>query len=118
MDTLQRAKKTKPIGYIVKPFIKDQLLSTIEISLHNYAQGQIPGGLDRAQLNGKIIAPISEREFSVLQHIYTGKTNVQMAELEYVSVNTIKYHIKQLYQKLDVHSRSELLARLRTLSTS
>ena len=115
-DTLERAKKTKPIGFIVKPFIEDQLLSTIEISLHNYAQGQIPGGLDLAQLNSKIISPITEREFAILQHIYSGKTNIQMAGLEYLSINTIKYHIKQLYAKLDVHSRSGLLARLRTLS--
>ncbi len=115
--TLERVKKTKPIGYIVKPFIKEQLLSTIEISLHNYAQSQIPGGLDLDQLNAKIVKPMTKREFSILKHIYHGKTNLQMAQSEYLSVNTIKYHIKQLYVKLDANSRSSLLARVRALST-
>ena len=114
-DTIQRAKKTKPIGYIVKPFIKDQLLSTIEISLYNYAQLQVPGGLNMEQLNSKIPSPITPREFAILTHIYQGKTNRQMAEMEYLSVNTIKYHIKQLYQKLDANSRSSLLAQLRKI---
>ena len=116
LDTIERVKKTKPIGYIVKPFIKDQLLSTIEISLHNLSQRQIPGGLDLEKLNGKLIKPITNREFAILSLIYQGKTNQQMAALEYVSVNTIKYHIKQLYQKLGANSRSSLMARIRELS--
>ncbi len=112
---LERAKITKPIGYIVKPFIIDQLLSTIEISLYNYSQMQMPGGLIKEQIDARLVDPITDREFSILNHIFEGKTNKQMAKLEYLSVNTIKYHIKQLYQKFDANSRSTLLARLREI---
>jgi len=114
-ETISRAKRTKPIGYIVKPFSKNQLLSTIEISLYNYSQMQIPGGLDIEVLNAQLFNSISEREFSILLHVYNGKTNKQMAGLEFLSVNTIKYHIKQLYIKLNATSRSSLLARVRDL---
>jgi len=115
MDTLGRAKSTRPMGYIVKPFSKNQLLSTIEIALYNHSQKQIPGGLDLTSINDRLITPLTEREFAILIHIYNGKTNQQMARLEFISVNTIKYHLKQLYTKLDVNSRSTLLAKLRSL---
>ncbi|KQC05493.1 MAG: two-component system response regulator [Methanoculleus sp. SDB] len=34
-DTLERAKKTKPAGYIIKPFTDDILRTTIEIALYS-----------------------------------------------------------------------------------
>jgi len=40
-QTLERAKATNPINYLVKPFKKEQLQSTIEISLHKINQGVI-----------------------------------------------------------------------------
>lgn len=33
-DTLERAKKTKPYGYIVKPFVDKELQSTIEVAVY------------------------------------------------------------------------------------
>ncbi|MBK8111848.1 MAG: response regulator transcription factor [Saprospiraceae bacterium] len=32
-----------------------------------------------------------------------------------LSVNTVKFHIKNIYDKLEVHSRSELLIKLSNL---
>jgi DNA-binding NarL/FixJ family response regulator len=117
METISRAKQTNPMGYIVKPFNKEQLLSTIEISLHNSSKIQVPQGINVEAINKSITLPLTEREIAILTHIFNGKTNKQMAELEYISVNTIKYYIKQLYTKLDAHSRSSLLAKLRQMST-
>lgn len=34
-NTLERAKKTKPAGYIIKPFTDDSLRTTIEIALYS-----------------------------------------------------------------------------------
>ncbi len=45
-DTLERAKKTEPIGYLLKPFEPQVLLTTIESSLHQYR-----ASIDRAQKN-------------------------------------------------------------------
>ncbi len=115
INTLKRAKKTKPQGYIVKPFNKEQLLSSIEIALYNASQNSIPGGIDIEKIEKKISQKITNREATILGHIFNGKTNKQMAEIELVSVNTVKYYIKQLYVKFDANSRSSLLARLRKI---
>jgi excisionase family DNA binding protein len=37
-ETLRRAKKTKPFGYLVKPFDDKELHATIEIALYNHQQ--------------------------------------------------------------------------------
>ena len=66
-----------------------------------------------ATLNKHILSVISEREFDVLLAIYEGKTNQQMADSLFVSVNTIKTHISNLYIKLDVASRTAAIAKIR-----
>jgi LuxR family maltose regulon positive regulatory protein len=56
------------------------------------------------------IFTISDREQEVLNQIANGLTNTEIAESLYVSLNTVKTHIKNLYFKLDVHSRTQALA--------
>lgn len=54
---------------------------------------------------------LTERENEVLQHIVAGKTNRQIAEDLFISENTVAYHIKQIYERLHVHSRAEVVAK-------
>lgn len=115
-STLDRAKKTFPSGYVVKPFDEKDLLSNLEIALYNHAQRQtaVQPQLSLVLINKHLMKPLSEREFDVLQHMYEGKTNNQMAESMFVSVNTIKTHIANIYLKLDVPSRTAAIARVRS----
>ena len=115
--TINEAKKTRPMGYIMKPFTEEDLLSAIEISMFNYSKQHIPQGLSLDLINGQILAALTEKEFEVLEGIFEGKSNAQIAEEHFISRNTVKTHIKNLYVKMDVHTRSELLARLRALMT-
>ena len=66
-------------------------------------------------INDKLLAKLTEKEFEILSEMYEGKTNKQMSEAHFISINTIKTHIKNIYDKLDVHSRTETMAKLRTL---
>lgn len=98
-------------------FNEKTLLATLEIAISNYANKsnyQVPE-LDLQKLNRHLLSPLTEREFEVLQSIYNGKTNNQMADAFYISVNTIKAHIKSAYLKLDASSRSVAIKRLREL---
>ena len=116
-ETLQKAKQVEPSGYIVKPFNEKTLLASLEIAISNFANKvnhQSPE-LDIDKLNRHLLSPLTEREFEVLQNIYNGKTNNQIADAMFISVNTIKAHLKSAYLKLDTSSRSTTIKRLREL---
>lgn len=59
---------------------------------------------------------LSEREKEVLRLIAQGLSNQQIAQQLVVEMNTLKTHIKHLYQKLDVKSRTQAIARARDLN--
>jgi DNA-binding NarL/FixJ family response regulator len=114
-DTLDRAKKTNPYGYIVKPFNDKTLFTTIEIALSNHASQNnrhVPH-LNFDKINQQLVTPLSDREFEVIQLIYDGKTNQQITESLFISMNTLKKHINNTYFKLDVTTRTAAIARLR-----
>lgn len=115
--TLELAKDTEPSGYIVKPFTEAGLCATLEIALHNHTlkNKHLYPDLNLAKINQHLSSPLSTREFDVLQLIYEGCSNLQIAEKLFVSTNTIKVHIKNAYLKLDSISRSTTIARLREL---
>ncbi len=115
--TLEKAKHTEPSGYIVKPFNEAGLYSTLEIALYNHAQNNKRKFPELAlnKINQHLNSPVSEREFSLLQLIYDGKTNKQIADTMFISTNTVKKHINNTYLKLDTSSRATSIARLREL---
>jgi LuxR family maltose regulon positive regulatory protein len=59
---------------------------------------------------------LSGREHEILQLVAAGKSNRRIATELFVSVGTVKTHINHLYRKLDVHSRTQALARARELN--
>ena len=52
---------------------------------------------------------LTEREAVIASYIYKGCTVKRIAQAESVSVNTVQSHSRNLYRKLDVHSRQELI---------
>ncbi|MDC7995463.1 response regulator transcription factor [Altibacter sp. HG106] len=54
---------------------------------------------------------LSDRELEVLQKLSNGTNNKQIAEDLFVSTNTVKAHIKNIYKKLHVHSRAEAVSK-------
>lgn len=116
--TLQNAKLTEPAGYIVKPFTERELLAGLEIALYNFHQStQKAFSLPNFErLNAKILEPLSTREIDVLKMLYAGKSNNEIAESLFISVNTVKSHLSRLYLKLNATSRTEVMAKLRELS--
>ncbi|MGG5507174.1 MULTISPECIES: LuxR C-terminal-related transcriptional regulator [unclassified Myroides] len=51
---------------------------------------------------------LTEREVEVLKLIWRGDSNQEMADKLFLSVHTIKYHVSNLYTKLDVNSRNQV----------
>ncbi len=52
---------------------------------------------------------LTVREREVLGHLYMGKTNPEIAAELYISVNTVKKHIKNIYDKMGINSRMEVV---------
>ncbi|MBI5858801.1 MAG: response regulator transcription factor [Sphingobacteriales bacterium] len=116
-ETLERAKKVKPNGYIVKPFNEKTLLASLEIAISNFAAEKnhsLPP-LNPEKINRHLLSAISEREFELVKLLYEGITNTQIAEKLFISVNTVKTHLKSIYLKLDAASRYSAIMRLREL---
>jgi RNA polymerase sigma factor (sigma-70 family) len=115
--TLNRAKEVNPSGYIVKPFNEKTLLASVEIAIANHTSQvnkQLPKLLSH-KINSTLLDPFSEREFEVLQLVYEGITNKQIASQLFISENTVKTHLKSIYIKLDANTRYGLMAKLRVL---
>jgi DNA-binding CsgD family transcriptional regulator len=58
--------------------------------------------------NGFVNNPLTLREIDTLKAICDGLTNSQISEQLFISKNTVKYHIRNIYIKFNVSSRSEL----------
>ncbi len=58
---------------------------------------------------------LSERELEVLHLIAAGQSNREIAQQLIVGLNTVKTHIKSIYAKLDVHTRTQALLRAQSL---
>ncbi len=58
---------------------------------------------------------LSEREREILGHIAEGRTNPEIAEKLFLSPNTIKTHVSNIYRKLEVERRAQAVARAKEL---
>ena len=58
---------------------------------------------------------LTEREMEVLHHIAEGCSNVEIGEKLFVSENTIKTHVSNLFVKLDVKRRTQAVTRAKEL---
>lgn len=63
--------------------------------------------LERQSAQGREPTLLSATELSALAHLDAGYTNKEIARLLQISPNTVKYHLKSLFEKLGVNSRRD-----------
>lgn len=59
---------------------------------------------------------LSERELEILRLISSGLSNQEIADQLVIALSTVKSHVRQIFNKLNVNSRTQVLARARELS--
>jgi DNA-binding NarL/FixJ family response regulator len=50
---------------------------------------------------------LSTREIDVLREIESGSTNIEIAQRLFLSENTVKHHIRNIFEKLGINNRRE-----------
>jgi DNA-binding NarL/FixJ family response regulator len=112
---LRRAFAAGADGYMVKDAADVELVRAVR----QIAAGRqyvhptlgaalLAGDAPHARLGGPG-GDLSEREIDVLRGIAAGLTNAEIAATLFVSVRTVETHRAHVQQKLDIHSRAELV---------
>ncbi len=97
-------------GYIVK----NSGISDVVRGIDEALAGGAPMSLNIASMVVKsfklsVDSPLTERETQVLQGIARGKTYTKIAAELFVNKETVRSHIRNIYQKLAVNSKAEAL---------
>ena len=82
------------------------------------ALGQGTGPSKEASVNEAAVPflePLSERELEVLRLLASGISNREIAAKLFVSLDTIKSHLKHIYGKLGVRSRTQAVTQAKEL---
>lgn len=114
------AIKAGASGYLVKSATHDELVNAIQVVhkgealIHpaitkrvmeefiHLAQGKI----EEAKKFG-----LTEREMEVLEHLCQGASNKEIAEKLFISIKTVKSHLRSIFKKLHVSDRTQAVAR-------
>ncbi len=111
-DLVFEALKAGASGYITKSANYMELLSALD----EISRGGAPMSsriarmvIDNFHVNPN--SPLTKRETEILQLISEGKTYTQISEQLFISKETSKTHIKNIYSKLQVNSKSEAIAK-------
>ncbi len=79
-----------------------------EIALPPHIAARALGALARGETGGaSLIEALTDREVEVLQFLAQGLTNKDIAQTLFLSVRTVEAHLRNIYGKLNVRSRTE-----------
>jgi DNA-binding CsgD family transcriptional regulator len=53
----------------------------------------------------------SSREAEVVEHVIKGQTNQEVADKLFVTEKTVKFHLTNIYRKVEVKSRAQLIVK-------
>lgn len=102
-------------GYLSKALPAEDLVSALERIAAGERVVAGPGEGRRARGSTARGWPgkdrgLTEREAEVLALATQGLSNAEIAERLFISINSVKTHIRHLYRKIDVHNRAQAVA--------
>jgi len=99
-----RALRAGASGYLLKSSLRRELIDTIR-AVYAGRRHVHPEVAQEIALNAAG-DPLSEREIDVLQRVATGQANKEIARALSLSEDTIKGHLRSIFNKLDVDDRT------------
>jgi len=117
-ETLYAAIRAGAIGYLLKSLPVAKLVDALrgvlrgEAALTREMTARVLSEFSRKTSkddhgNNSQVTSLTYRELEVLREIANGATNQEIAEHLFVSVNTVKNHVSNIYSKLKINSRRE-----------
>lgn len=113
------ALKNGAVGYLLKDSTGEQILAALDGVLTGgspmspYIARRVIASFQQ-QRQKKVSEILSEREHEVLQQLAQGLIYKEIGERLFISHETVKQHIKHIYQKLHVQNKIEALNKLRS----
>ena len=104
------------IGYLPADTFHSGLLRALEevksggAPMAPFIARKVVASLQKADLR---IPHLSEREEAVLARLCEGLSNKEIAEKLFISPNTVGFHLKNIYKKLEVNSRHEAINKVK-----
>ena len=112
------ALKNGALGYLLKDSSGKEIVTALEDVINGgspmspYIARRVTASFQ--QNSGKKISELlSDREYEVLQHLAMGLLYKEIGEKLFISHETVKQHIKHIYQKLHVQNKVQALNKLR-----
>jgi DNA-binding NarL/FixJ family response regulator len=103
-----RAIKAGTKAYLLKDARREDLLDCIRRV--NRGETCIPASLIEKLATGLSSEPLTGRELNVLELLARGKSNKEIGVSLYISETTVKSHLRSIFKKLNVLSRTEAIS--------
>jgi len=107
-NEIYRAIRAGARGYLLKDARREELLDCIRRV--NRGETSIPPSLLEKLATGMSHETLTGRELDVLSLVARGKSNKQIGANLYISETTVKAHLRSIFSKLNVLSRTEAIA--------
>ncbi|ANF31293.1 helix-turn-helix transcriptional regulator [Leifsonia xyli] len=109
-ELIDSAREQGVHGYLSKTLSAQELVEALEAV--NAGEIVVSDSPERARSADELDWPgrkegITDRESEILALITQGKSNAAVAELTYLSPNTVKSHIRSVYRKIGAESRTQ-----------
>jgi DNA-binding NarL/FixJ family response regulator len=105
--------------YIQKAYTEQNIFAYIE--KQTFDRNAFRQIVEDARVSGQVVNELdvlTDREREVLENLAQGMTNKEIAEKLVITTNTVKRHLKAVFEKLDVHTRSAAAAKARRWASS
>ena len=113
-DVVLEAVRAGARGYLLKDAGSDELRDAVQAVAGGgtyftpVVAAKLAGGVQRG---GSAAERLTARELAVLRRLASGAANKQIAAALHISENTVESHLRSIYGKLEVRSRTEALRR-------
>lgn len=92
-----------PLDAVLRGVLRRSSSGSYRDELREHLRGRIP--LPRVVDRSQAVSSPSSRELEILRYLATGLSNREIAAELYISLNTMKTHVRSLYRRLGVSYR-------------